>query len=356
MPAHGWNGRSVMGRGASLAGIALATTIAVTHPMPAYAQSVEQFYTGKTVSFLVAAGNGGSYDIYAHALAPYLRAHLPGNPLVVVKMTGGVGGGIVTTIELDKVAARDGTVIGMTQQTNVISQLVEPAAIGKYDVSKWRWIGLMAPARNIVAVWHTAPAQSLEEARSKEVVIGATGRASPTFSMPQTLNEILGTKFKIVLGYNGVNDLNLAMERGEIQARGGSWISVAAQVPQYISEKKLKPLVVDGLTREPVLPDVPTLIDLAKTDEQREALTLVSASSEFGRAVMAPPGTPEDRVAALRKAFDETMADPAFLAEAKKLNIPIEPQPGTRLDVIAKQIMSASPKAVALARKLLGSE
>jgi tripartite-type tricarboxylate transporter receptor subunit TctC len=324
--------------------------------MPAKAQTVEQFYTNKTISFLVAAGSGGSYDVYAHALAPYLRAHMPGNPLIIVKMTGGVGGGIVTTMELDKVAARDGTVIGMTQQTNVISQLVEPAAIGKYDVSKWRWIGLMAPARNILGVWHTAPAQSLEEAKSNTVIIGATGRASPTFSMPQTLNEILGTKFKIVLGYNGVNDLNLAMERGEIQGRGGSWISVVAQAPQYITEKKLKPLVVDGLTREPALPDVPTLIDLAKNEEQREALTLVSASSGFGRAIMAPPGTPEGRVSALRKAFDETMADPAFLAEAKKLNIPIESQPGTKLDVVAAQIMKSSPPAIALARKLLGSE
>lgn len=334
----------------------LAAGLLVMSWAGACAQSVEEFYRGKTISFLVAAGAGGSYDIYARTLANRLKAHIPGNPTIVVKMTGGVGGGIVTAIELDKVAPKDGTTIGMTQQTNVISQLVESAALGKYDVSKWRWIGLMAPVRNMLSVWHTAPAQTLEEAKDKVVVVGATGRASPTFSVPQTLNEIVGTKFKIVLGYNGANDLNLAMERGEIQARGASWISVVTQAPQYIREKKLKPLVVDGLTREPELPDVPTLIELAKTEEQRDALRLMAAASEFGRAVFAPPGTPDDRVAALRAAFDATMKDPVFIEEAKKANIPIEAQTGAKLDAIAKQIMATSPTAIALARKLLASE
>jgi tripartite-type tricarboxylate transporter receptor subunit TctC len=320
---------------------------------PAKAQSLEQFYTGKTITLLVGAGPGGSYDIYARTLARHMSRHIPGHPTVIVKLGGGVGGGIATAIQLNTTVAKDGTVIGMTQQTNIVSQLTEPSVAGKFDASKWEWLGLMAPIRNMIAVWHTAPAQTLDEAKQKEVIIGATGRASPTFTVPQALNELVGTKFKIVTGYNGVNDLNLAMERGEIQGRGASWVSVITQAPHYISEKKLKALAVEGLTREPTIPDVPTLVELAKTDREKGAMRLMSAASEFGRAVFAPPGTPADRVAALQRAFDATMKDPEFTAEAAKLKLTIEPQTGESLKKEAKEVIASSPEAVDYARKLM---
>ncbi len=322
----------------------------------AFAQSVEQFYTGKTISFIVGAGAGGSYDIYARTLANHMGKHIPGKPIVVVKLAGGVGGGISTSIQMEHTVPKDGATIGMTQQTNVTSQLTEASAAGKYDISKWRWLGNMAPLRNFAGVWHTAAAQTLEEATKAEVIMGATGRNSPTFTVPQALNEILGTKFKFVLGYNGAADLNLAMERGEIQGRGASWISVVTQAPQYIREKKLKALVVDGLTRDPLLPDVPTLLELARTEEQKAALLMICGSSEFARGVFLPPGVPQDRVDALRAAFDATMKDPEFLAEAEKVQIPIEPNGGENLDKIAKQIVATPPAAITLAKKLLGSE
>jgi len=338
-----------------LMSLAFAGTLLAT-PLAAQAQSVEQFYTGKTITFMVGAGAGGSYDIYARTLATHMAKHIPGKPLIVVKLAGGVGGGISTSIQMEHTAPKDGTMIGMTQQTNVTSQLVETQVAGKYDISKWRWIGNMAPLRNFVGVWHTAPAQSLEEATQKEVIIGATGRNSPTFTVPQALNEILGTKFKFVLGYNGAADLNLAMERGEIQGRGASWISVVTQAPQYIEQKKIKPLVVDGLTRDPLLPDVPTLVELAKTPEQKAALLMICGSSEFARAVFLPPGVPQDRVDALRRAFDATMKDPDFLAEAQRLMIPVEPNSGENLDKIAKEIVATPAQAITLAKKLLGAE
>jgi tripartite-type tricarboxylate transporter receptor subunit TctC len=330
--------------------------VALLAPAAAQAQSVEQFYNGKTITFMVGAGAGGSYDIYARVLAAHMSKHIPGKPTIIVKLAGGVGGGISTSIQMEHTAPKDGTMIGMTQQTNVTSQLVEAQVAGKYDISKWRWVGNMAPLRNFLGVWHTAPAQSLEEATQKEVIIGATGRNSPTFTVPQALNEIMGTKFKFVLGYNGAADLNLAMERGEIQGRGASWISVVTQAPQYIEQKKLKPLVVDGLTRDPLLPDVPTLVELAKTPEQKAALLMICGSSEFARAVFLPPGVPQDRVDALRRAFDATMKDPDFLAEAKKMMIPVEPNGGENLDKIAREIVATSPQAIALAKKLLGAE
>ncbi len=331
-----------------LAGILIAA--------PAGAQDAAPFYAGKTITILVGAGAGGSYDIYARALASHLGGHIAGSPQIVVKLGGGVGGGVATAIQVEHSAPKDGTTIGMTQQTNVTGQLTESAAAGKYDVSKWRWIGGMASLRNFLGVWFTAPAQTLEDAKSKEVVIGATGRNSPTFTVPAALNEILGTKFRMVLGYNGAADLNLAMERGEIQGRGASWLSVVLQAPNYISERKLTPLVVDGLTRDPLLPDVPTLLELARDDNQRGAVRLISASADFARAFFAPPGAPDDRVAILRAAFDATMADPEFLADAKKQGLAIEPRTGAELDRLAASIVASPPDAVAMAKKLLGSD
>ena len=337
---------------AILSGVAAALPLGIA--LPATAQTVEQFYTGKTISFIVGAGAGGSYDVYARTIAAHMSKYIPGKPQIVVKIAGGVGGGISTSVQMEHSVPKDGTVMGMTQQTNVTSQLTEAAVAGKYDVSKWRWIGNMANLRNIIAVWHKSPAQTLEQAKTTEVIVGATGRNSPTFIVPQALNVLLGTKFKMVLGYNGVADLNLAMERGEIQARGGSWISVVVQTPQYIKDKLLKPLTVDGLTRDPLLPDVPTLVELAGTEEQKAAIRLISAANEFSRAPFLPPGTPEDRVDALRKAFDETMKDKDFLAEAEKLQLTIEPTDGPSLDKLAKQIVASSPAAIALAKQVLG--
>ncbi len=333
---------------------ALACCGAALVSQAARGQTVEQFFTGKTISFIVGAGAGGSYDLYARALANHMPKFIPGKPAMVVKIAGGVGGGISTAISVEHAAPKDGATIGMTQQTNVTSQLTEDSVKGKFDISKWRWVGNMAPLRNFVGVWRTAPAQSLEEAMTKEVIIGATGRTSPTFIVPQALNELIGTKFKFVLGYNGTADLNLAMERGEIQGRGASWISVVTQAPSYISENKLKPLVVDGLTRDPLLPDVPTLLEVAVTPEQKAALTIICGSSEFARAVFLPPGVPQDRVDALRRAFDATMTDPDFLAEAGKMQLPIEPRGGEALDRIAAEIVATPAPAVALAKKLLG--
>jgi tripartite-type tricarboxylate transporter receptor subunit TctC len=333
-----------------VAALATALTLGST---AASAQGASDFFQGKTITLYVGAGAGGSYDIYARTLAEHMPGHIPGKPTIVVKMAGGVGGGLPAANQAHNTAPRDGTFVAMTQQTIVANQLLYPAS-AKYDVRQWNWIGLMAPTRNMLAVWHTAPAQTIEEAKQKEVIIGATGRASPTYIVPQVLNEVIGTKFKMVLGYNGVADLNLAMERGEIFGRGASWISVATQSPQYITDKKLKPLVVDGLTREPLIPDVPLMIELAPTERDREVMAFISSAAEFGRSVFAPPGVPADRVAVLRSAFDATMKDPAFLKTAEQRKIPIEPQDGKSLGEVATRIASSSPDAVAAARRLMG--
>ncbi len=317
--------------------------------------AAQDFYAGKSVSVLVGAGAGGSYDVYARTLANHMARYIPGQPQMIVKIAGGVGGGVATAVQMEHSVAKDGLTIGIVQQTNVTGQITEAEVKGRYDVTKWHWIGNMAPLRNMLGVWHTAPAQTLEAAKKTETIIGATGRNSPTYTVPAALNQLLGTKYKIVLGYNGTADLNLAMERGEIQGRGANWISVVISAPQYIENKTFNVLVVDGLTRDPTLPNVPTLLELAQGEKEKAAVRLISASGQFARAFFVPPGTPADRVAILRKAFDATMVDKAFLQESEKLKMEIEPTDGAVLDHIAREIINSPPEVVDLAKQLLGS-
>jgi len=317
--------------------------------------AAENFYAGKSVSILVGAGAGGSYDVYARTLANHMARYIPGQPGVVVKIAGGVGGGVATAVQMEHSVAKDGLTIGIVQQTNVTSQVTEAEVKGRYDVTKWHWIGNMAPLRNMLGVWHKAPSQSLEEAKKVETIIGATGRNSPTYTVPAALNQLIGTKYKIVLGYNGTADLNLAMERGEIHGRGANWISVVISAPQYIENKTFNVLVVDGLTRDPTLPNVPTLLELAQGEKEKSAVRLISASGQFARAFFVPPGTHADRVAILRKAFDATMVDKDFLQESEKLKMEIETTDGATLDRIAREIINSPPEVVDLAKQLLGS-
>jgi tripartite-type tricarboxylate transporter receptor subunit TctC len=319
----------------------------------AHADAVEDFYHGKTITFVIASNPGGSYDIYSRLLADNMPRYIPGKPTMIVKHAGGSGGGLPMTNAFHNTGQRDGSEIGMTQQTAVLAQILTPDVV-KYDARQWGWIGLMTPIRNMLGVGHTAPAQTLDEAKEKEVLVGATGRASPMYIVPIMLNEIYGTKFKPVMGYKNVAEVDLAMERGEVFGRGASWQSVVSQKPQYIAEKKFKALVVDGLTRDPEIPDVPLMIELAKTDQQKQAVMLVSSAAEFGRSVFTPPGVPADRLAALRKAFDATMKDPAFLAEAKKRDAPIEPQNAAYLEKTTAAVINSPPEVVAIARKLMG--
>ena len=318
--------------------------------------AAQDFFAGKSISVLVGAGAGGSYDVYARTLANHMPRYIPGQPTMVVKIAGGVGGGVATAVQMEHSVPKDGLTIGIVQQTNVTSQVTEDEVKGRYDVTKWHWIGNMAPLRNMLGVWHTAPTQTLEDAKKIETIIGATGRNSPTYTVPAALNQLIGTKYKIVLGYNGTADLNLAMERGEIHGRGANWISVVISAPQYIEQKTFKVLVVDGLTRDPTLPDVPTLLELAQGENEKAAVRLISASGEFARAFFVPPGTPPERVTILRRAFDATMKDAAFLAESQKLKMEIEPSDGATLDRLAKEIVNSSPQAIALAKELIGSK
>ncbi|MYZ49495.1 Bug family tripartite tricarboxylate transporter substrate binding protein [Propylenella binzhouense] len=333
-----------------IAGLALAVAIGLTgHAL------AEDFYAGKRVIMIVGAPPDGSYATYSRTLANHLPKHIPGNPTIELEYRGGGGGGLDTANYMDNAAPQDGTAFGITQQTIPVNQFIRPKS-GRYDVTKWQWVGGIAPVRNMLALWHACPVQSIEDAKKEATKVGATAKSSPMFIVPQMMNHFLGTKFDIVLGYDGVAATNLAMEQGEICGRGASWVSVLSGAPHYAEKKLLKPIVVDGAKRDPALPDVPTLLELAQTDEQRQAFQVVAASATFGRSYFFPAGAPKEAVETMRKAFEETMKDPDFLAEAKAQKISVEPVSAEELQQAVEELTKIPPETLqAIGKVMAGS-
>jgi tripartite-type tricarboxylate transporter receptor subunit TctC len=331
---------AILGAGVLLASLAAA---------PARAQSVADFDRGKTVNVLIGVGVGGEYDLQARLVARHLGKHIPGNPtLVPQNMTG--AGGIKMANYLFAQAPRDGTTIGMLGNNFAATQAVGGQGV-QFDVRKFRWLGTIAPVVETMAVWHTAGVKTIEDVRRKEVVAGASGKGAITFIYPSMMNELLGTKFKIVTGYAGGNEINLAMERGEVQARNNTWSSWKATKAAWLKDGKISVIVQAG-PRAPDL-DVPSVEDLARTPDERKVIELVVSGTRLGRPMAATPDVPEDRLAALRAAYRATMADPAFLAEAANLNFEVAPVYGEDMQKIVGEVMSTPKELAARARHLL---
>ena len=322
--------------------MSLAAALALCAPAQAQ-QSIESVYKGKTIDFYIGFSAGGGYDFYARLLARFMGEHLPGKPNIVAKNMAG-GGSRTAASFMYSVAPKDGLAIATVDQATPVQQAVGDPTI-KFDTAKFNFIGNPVVDNNVVVTWHTSGAKTIEDATKREYPIGATGYNTST-QYPQALNIIAGTKFKIILGYPGANEINLAMENGEVAGRGSnSWASYKATRPDWIRDKKINVLVQIGLQKAKDLPDVPLLMDLAKNDEDRAALKLLSAPPDIGRPVFAPPGVPADRVKALRDAFDATMKDQAFLDAAKREGLDIDPVSGEQLQKIVNEILSA-PQAV----------
>ncbi len=328
------------------AGLIISALIAQTS---AQADALSDFYRGKNITFIVGSDPGGSFGPYAQLLAEHMPKYIPERPKIIIKYTGGESGGLQLANSIRSIMPPDGLNMAMTQQTIVLNQVLQPQ-YAKYDAREWLWLGNMAPVRNMLSIWHTAKAKSLEDAKTTEVIIGATGPSSPTFIVPALLNKFLGTKFKIITGYKGAADLNLAMQRGEIEGRGASWVSVQLAMPDAIADGRIKPLVFASITREPSAPDVPTLAEVMTDPVHRQVAEFLSAESDFGRSVFLPPAVPADRVAMLRSAFESTMKDEAFLADAKRLNLTIEPMTHQELARITLKVVSAPKDVVELAK------
>jgi tripartite-type tricarboxylate transporter receptor subunit TctC len=316
--------------------------------LPAHAQSVADFYRGQTVNVLIGVGVGGEYDLQARLIARHIGKHIPGNPIVVPQnMTG--AGGIKMANYLFTQAARDGTNIGMLGNNFPATQAVGGAGV-QFDAVKFLWLGTIAPVVETMAVWTAIGVRTIDDLRAKEIVAGASGKGAITYSYPSMMNEFLGTKFKIVTGYQGGNQINLAMERGEVQARSNTWSSWKATKPAWLRDRLITIIVQAGPRAGDL--DAPSVEALARTPDERKLIELVTSGTHLGRPLATTPDAPAERLTALRAAFRATMADPEFRAEAEKSGFEVAPVYGEDMQTIVEKIMS-TPKELASRAKHL---
>lgn len=318
---------------------------------PAHAQSVEEFYKGKTVSILMGTGPGASYDLYGRTIAEHLSRHIPGNPAIIVEHMPGAGG-VIAANHIFNTAPQDGTRI-LLSHAIPLSEKLEPQGV-RFQSAKFQWLGAYDSIVQALTVWHTAPAQTIEDLKTKPgIVLGAFSTTHLSYQWASLLKDAIGANYKIVTGYRSGNDCNLAMERGEIHGWTASWESMTGTRPHWLAEKKVKMLVQFTLDRQPYLKDVPTLVELAPADK-KDVAEFVISGTPFARGLAVGPGVPEDRTAALRKAFDALMRDKAFLAEAEKRKLSIDPIDAAKAHALVNRIVSASPELVTRVKKAAG--
>jgi tripartite-type tricarboxylate transporter receptor subunit TctC len=311
--------------------------IAAVCGSPAFAQTPAEFYKGKNVEIQVNVSVGGGYDLYARMIARHLGRHIPGNPIIIVQNMPG-GGGMRLANWLHSVAPKDGTVFGAIARATAFEPLLGNKG-AQYDGREFNYIGSANDEVSVCVAWYTSGVKTFEDARKKELVVGSGGTADDTYQYPALLNNMFGAKFKMVSGYPGGNDINLAMERGETQGRCSiPWSTVKATRRFWIDEHKVSLLMQYSLSKHPDLPNVPLVMDLAQNDEQRNILKLIFGRQVMGRPFAAPPGVPKDRADALRKAFADTMVDPAFLAEAEKAKLEITPVAGETITNLVQEV------------------
>lgn len=322
-------------------GIALVVLLPGTAPAE---ESVASFYRGKQITMIIAGGVGGGYDTYARTFARYFGRHIPGNPAIVPKnipAAGGLQGANALVNNSDK----DGlTVAALTSSSTLDGLFGNPGV--RYDVLRLNWIGSIGKLQNVCATWHLSPVRTVEMLRTQEVLVGGSGATSDSAVMPRVLNALLGTKMKVIAGYDAGAATELAVERGEIEGVCGlGWSTLKAARPDWLREHKVNVILQMGTEKHPELPDVPMAQDLVSDPIKQQVLKLILLRQDFGRPLAAPPGVPFQRVEALRSAFHETLEDPGFLEDAQKVMMEINPLSGVE---IARSLALAheTPKSI----------
>jgi tripartite-type tricarboxylate transporter receptor subunit TctC len=321
--------------GAALCNAALLTTT-VGGAAFAQADAVADFYRGKQIRVVVRTLPATDYDAYSRLIARFMGKYIPGNPsMIVVNMTG--GGGIIAANYMAEVAPRDGTVIGIVSQGLAADQALGQSPQLKANLREFNWIANVVFSNQLLVTWHTSEVKTLEQAKHRVSTIGTTGAGSASVQYPLLYNSLLGTKFKIITGYRSGAEIDLAMERGEVEGRGTNpYSSYMATHPDWIPQNKLNLLVQAGVEKEPELPNVPLILDLPVPAKDKSLLEFMARSSTVGRPLAATPGVPADRAAALRRAFDAMVRDPEFIAAAAKEKLEVRPQPGDKIaEIIA---------------------
>ena len=331
--------------------VSLGVLCSLPMTRPGNAQTAADFYAGRTINVYIGFSPGGAYDIYARQLARFMGSHLPGRPTLVPQSMAGAGGLRVANF-LYNVAPKDGTAIGTFSRGLVTAPLLTGAP---YDSRKFVWLGSVAPETVLCAVWSTSPIVTWDDMMHKDFVMGGTAPGADSDDYASVLKNMFGAKLKLVSGYPGGIELNIAMERGEIDGRcGWSLSAIKATNQSWINEKKIRLLVQMGLSKEPELADVPSIMDRATSDRERQMLDLLLARQVTAWPFMAPPGLPEDRKAALRQAFDDTMRDPGFLAETRRSGLIVNPVDGAKIDALIAEIYRIPNDVVDAARSTVG--
>lgn len=319
----------------------------------ASAQDPESHYRGKQIRLIVGSAPGGGFDAYARLLASHLGRHIPGNPTIIVQNMPGAGS-LVLANHLYNVAPKDGTVIGAVNSLIATQPLFFPDR-AKFDPRKMQWIGSILREGHVGFVWHTSPVKSVDDVFRQEVITAGTGGS--TVAIPTAMNAILGTRFKVVSGYTGTKVGMLAMERGEVEGLVGvTWASLKAGSAAWIRENKIRVFGQFALAKHPELPNVPWIYDHVRNEDDRAALNLVFITQEFGRPYVVPPGVPESVLAALRSAFDATVKDAEFLAEAQRRQLDVEPTQGAEIQELVEKVYKTSPVLVERVKNALGDQ
>jgi len=328
-------------------GAALASAAA----LPARADAVADFYKGRTVTVVVAAAAGGNHSLYTQLLAPHWKKLVPGNPTFIINNMGGAGGTKAANY-LYNSAPQDGTYLGILLQDTTLAARVQATGV-KYDPSKFHYLGGADYTRSMISVLASTGVKTIEDAKSKELICGSSGKGSQTYYTPMLANHFLGTKFKVVLGYQGMNPVDAAMDQGETNCRAGVYASIVAIRPHWIKDNLIVQIASADEDRHPLYPNVPTLVELAKDEDAKKVMRVFFSSGVIGRAWLAPPKVPQGRVDALRKAFWDSFQLPEVREEAKKRNFDFDPVRWDKQQEAVKLIMTTPERVFDLARKAL---
>jgi tripartite-type tricarboxylate transporter receptor subunit TctC len=319
---------------------------------PAYgqAQSVENFYRGKTVNVVIGYPPAGANDFYARAVARHIGKHIPGNPTVIPRNMPG-GGSLVAANHIFNVAAKDGTTLGLIVPTAPIEEKLGAANV-RFKAAQFNWIGRLAATPNVTFMNASSPVKTIKDAMEREAVLGATGRSSTVAVYPTMLNHLVGTKFKLVMGYAGSAEAMLAMERGEVEGHSTTWEGVKSRAARRLQDKSINILVQFGLQRHPELPDIPTAVELGRTNDEVLALRFFANASDVGRFILSTPDTPADRIQALRRAFDAMVKDPEFIADLDAQKLDLGPLSGEELQKLIEEVANVPPSILEKVRGL----
>lgn len=317
-----------------------------------WADAIEDAYKGKTLNIITSTGPGGTYDVTARAISRHMARHIPGAPTIIVQNMPG-GGNVLATNYMYTIAPKDGLTIATIENGIPLHQVLDGQGV-RYDAAKFNWLGSTGSENQAVYVWSTAGVKTLQDVMEREVTLGGTGAGSSIVIYPMAMNAVLGTKFKVVMGYKSSEEVTLAVQRGEVQARSDGLSSIARQHLDWIKDKTINVLAVVGLKRDKLLPDVPLMMEFAKNEQDRETLKLISAPTALGRPYLAPPDIPADRLAVLRKAFMETLGDKEFVDDMTKLKLDVDPMGSEEITKIVADTIGAPPAIVAKAKVALG--